>query len=96
MKSAAFRAFTQELPSPSREGGRVLPQNKAVKVFMCCRRLVFGRPENLIAQANWRRLICRALRVRFLQRVWGNLGQCLQLFGKDTREQLKLLYQKAV
>ncbi len=41
---------------------------------------------------QWLRIYKKLLKLRFLQRLWGNLGQFLQLFGSDLRSQLRLAY----
>ena len=37
----------------------------------------------------WVKLVRRALRVRFLQRIWHELGEYLKCFGSHTRLQLR-------
>ena len=41
---------------------------------------------------QWQRIIRKLFRLRYLQRLWGNLGQFLQIFGADLRSQLRLAY----
>ncbi len=59
---------------------------------------VVNTPYDSIASAsktatvNWGRIYRKLQRLRFLQRLWGNLGQFLQLIGSDLRAQLRLAY----
>jgi hypothetical protein len=50
--------------------------------------------SNLKAVANWAKLVKTAGRVRRLQRYFGLLGQFLQTFGKNTRDNLIKIYKK--
>jgi hypothetical protein len=50
--------------------------------------------SNPKAIENWRRLVKTAGRIRRLQRYFGLLGQFLQTFGKNTRDNLIKIYKK--
>ena len=54
----------------------------------------FARPreyrEDIVLR--WFFLIRRVFRVRRAQRLWGNLGQYLQLFGEKSRDKLRELW----
>jgi hypothetical protein len=50
--------------------------------------------SNPKAVANWARLVKTAGRVRRLQRYFGHIGQFLQTFGKNTRDNLIKIYKK--
>jgi len=41
---------------------------------------------------RWFCLIRRVFRIRRVQRIWGNRGQYLQLFGEQTRDHLLELW----
>lgn len=41
---------------------------------------------------RWFYLIRRVFRIRRAQRIWGNCGQYLQLFGEQTRDHLLELW----
>ena len=44
------------------------------------------------AASRWRRLVQRARRLRFQQRLWGLLGGYLQTYSNAIREQVKRLF----
>jgi len=46
------------------------------------------------AQAQWRRLIRKALRLRRLQRLFGHVGQHLQTFPSEIRRDLQRHFPK--
>ena len=45
-----------------------------------------------VPTVQWQRIVRKLFRLRYLQRVWGNLGQFLQGFGAGLRSQLRLAY----
>jgi hypothetical protein len=60
--------------------------------WRCCRRklstparacVVLSEEASRRAQANWRCVVRRLLRIRFRQRLWGLLGQYLQFIVGD-------------
>jgi hypothetical protein len=51
-------------------------------------------PQAIELVARWKRLVRQLLRLRFHQRLWGNLGQFLQLYPQHIRRAVQQRFPK--